>query len=805
MIAARQRWFLTGLFLTTVATLLLELLDTRLLSVLSWYHLSFFAVSIAMFGMAAGAISVYLGKQRFEGEAARAALADYGMRLAWVIPASHVVNLVIPLHTSLDATNLLAWVASTLVLAAPFYVSGVIVSIALTRIPGSSGLIYGVDLAGAALGSLLIVPLLGPLDISGVALLCGAIGALAAACFRRCSGHGRMTGPVVVAALLVAWAVVASLYPVGPRVIYPKGQHLLYQATAQEHWTIHGQVAVWHAIEREPYYWGKGEGADHYRVVRTDVLIDGSAGTSITAWDGKPASIEWVKHDVTALPYHLRWGGDVAVIGVGGGRDLLTALWAESRTVTGIEINRALITLLEHDYRGVAHLADHPAVTLVHDEARSYLTRSRDQFDVLQMSLIDTWAATGSGAFTLSENGLYTVEAWKVFLGSLKPGGILSVSRWYSPKTASETSRMLSLATAALLLRGVPDPSACLALAGRAGVATLLASTEPLGEKDLATLAKTAETFGFDVLLAPGQPPADPFLARIVQSRSLGDLDASVAHATYDYSPPTDQRPYFFNILKPSSLLRGELELSNVGVIAQGNVLATATLALLWLLSALLVIVAIAGPLVRAGMPTMERVAFAHGLAYFALIGTGFMLVQVPLIQRFSVYLGHPVYAVAVILFAMILASGVGSLLSDAIRVEAQRRWLVCIPLGIAGLLVLVTSIIQPLIDTTIHLGIVGRCAVAVALVASVALPLGTCFPIGLRLVRRLSTDAMPWMWGINGACGVLASVSAVGISMVLGIDAGLLAAAVAYALLAVPALALWRRGRAASPAAPAP
>jgi hypothetical protein len=791
----RRIWFLAGLFFTTLATLTLEILNTRLLSVLTWYHLSFFAVSTAMFGMSAGAVRVYLGGAVFEGDGARRALARLGTWFALSIPFSHIANLCIPIPSEISLTSISALVLTTLSLTVPFYLSGMLVAIALTRIPGRSGLIYAVDLIGASVGSLLIIPLLTSSNISSAALVCGAIAAGGAVFFHVFSGTGRWVRLVALAALLIAAAGLNNSFSEGLRVAYPKGRFRDRSSITAEFWTIHGQVIVGRATDRKPLFWGPGKGAFEYKVNLMGMAIDGGAGTSMTRWDGDWSSIAWVQHDVTSLAYHLRKGGDVSVIGVGGGRDLLTALWAKSRSVKGIEINHAFIQLLTGRFRRYAGLADRPEVTLVHDEARSYLTRTEERYDVLQMSLTDTWAATGAGAFTLSENGLYTVEAWRVFLSVLKPRGIFSVSRWYSPVNASETSRLVALATASLLGRGVPNPADHIALVAQGLVATLLVTPEPLSQSDLNVIERARRRFGFKTLLAPGWVPATPALGRIASSKSLGELQRAVADRLYDYSPPTDRRPYFFNILKPGSILAPEVTAKISGGVVLGNLLASRTLAVLWMLSALLVTTIIIGPLWRSGLPKLDRLSFGHAVAYFALIGLGFMLVQIPLMQRFSVYLGHPTYAVAVILFSMILMAGIGSLLSDLIPVEASRRWMILIPLGIAAILLVTTLSIQSIIDSTIRLGLFPRCAIVVALVGTAALPLGLCFPVGLRLVRRLSGDAMPWMWGVNGAFGVLASVSAVGISMWGSIHMSLFAATIAYALLAIPAIALWGRG----------
>jgi spermidine synthase len=793
--------FLIGLFLTTLATLLLELLDTRLLSVLTWYHLSFFAVSSAMFGMAAGAVRVYLAHEAFEGELAPAALARHASMLALAIPLFHVVNLCIPIRADLGATNIAALTLSTVALAVPFYVSGIVVAIALTRIPGRSGLIYAVDLLGAAFGSLLILALLEGFSISSVALFAGAIAAAGAICFRRFAG--RPVLPVAaLAALLLLGGLANDESASGLRVLYPKGQPLPFEVE-HEFWTIHGQVVGSGPLAGAPQFWGPGRGAGAFRASRRILKIDGAAITTVTGWNGDLGSLEWVQYDVTSLPYHLRKGADVAVIGVGGGRDLLTALWARSRSVVGVEINSALLHLLEGPLRDYAKLAMRDDVTLVHDEGRSYFTRVPARFDIIQMSLIDTWAATGAGAFTLSENGLYTLEGWRVFLAALKPGGIFSVSRWYSAERASETSRLLGLARAALLERGVRDARRHMAVVTGGRVATLIVSVDPLPRADVAALERAARRFGFRVLFAPGLPPADRVLDRIISSGTPEGLERALVHPDFDYAVPTDQRPYFFNILKPTRIFSTALD-AQPGVLAQGNLLATSTLVILWILALLGVAIVILGPLLRSGLPRMDGRSFGQGLAYFSLIGLGFMFVQIPLIQRFSIYLGHPTYTVAIILFSMILATGIGSYLSDLIDVEGRVAWLVAIPLSIGAILLGTTLSIQPIIDSTIQRGLLERSGIVIALVSLVALPLGTCFPLGLRLVRRVSEDALPWMWGVNGACGVLASVSAVAVSMWSGINTSLLLATLLYTALVLPALALWRRGaRAQSPAEP--
>ena len=799
----RRSLFLVGLFLTTLVTLCLEVLATRLLSVMTWYHLSFFAVSTAMFGMAAGALQVYLKGDSFRGEEAPRALARYAGLFALAIPLCHVGLLVIPVPVGFSTHALAVLLSSTILLAIPFYFAGVIVAIALTRIPGKIGLFYAVDLVGASLGSLLVLPLLEYGDISSAHLWCAALAALAACCYRAFAGM-KLSRTIIGLGLVLSVSALANPSSTGRLAVwFSKGVAIRYENVLAEYWNIHAQLLVRISALGPYQYWAAGENAPNKRKVeRLRMVLDGDAGTVMTEWSGDRKDLGWVKFDVTAMPYHLRKQGDVAVIGVGGGRDLLTALWSDCTSVRGVEINENFIHLLEGPLRDYSHIADQPEVSLVHEEARSYLTRCEDQFDIIQMSLIDTWAATGAGAFTLTENGLYTTDAWRVFLDRLKPDGLFSVSRWYHPENVTESNRLLALGVQALLDRGVEDPSKHLVLVTRWRVGNLMVSPTPLSEEDLERIGTVSKQLGFEIIAGPKTAPVDAQAAEIFAARTNEQLLAACEHEYFDYSPPSDERPYFFNILKPSHAfnLFEVIEASNsagTGAlkkeegVASGNLAATSTLMMLALISLALVLAVILGPLAARGLPAMDSRQFTVSVLFFASIGLGFMLVQVAFMQRFSVYLGHPTHSVVVILFSMILATGLGSLLSDKIPIHRSRALLLGFPLVIAACLVAERALIQPLIDETISYSLLARSSLVVATVAPVSVLLGLCFPIGMRLVQRLSDGAAPWMWGVNGACGVLGAVTAVGVSMWAGIGASLLVAAALYASVGVYAYTL--------------
>ena len=783
--------FLLGLFFITGATLLLEVLNTRLLSVVTWYHLSFFAVSMAMFGMAAGALRVYLQPRRFNIANAFDNLFRYSIYFGASAIVCHLAVIYTPLNISdgWSALGVAKMALITVAVAIPFFFSGVVVTVALTQVKGNSGLIYAVDLIGAAIGSIACLPLLNALDITSATFVTAAIALFGVFLFQVARGGARPLLWTAAGALIVIAAIVNHSSPQGFRVFYPKGNPISYEQDTLEFWTIHGQVLVFPYVEAGPFFWGPGEGAPVIEGMQGQAMvIDGEAGTALTQWDGDRDNLDWPRFDVTSLPYHLRPGGSAAVIGVGGGRDVLTALWAGSSRITGIEINEAALQVLREDRRDFVRLYDQDEVEFVHDEARSYLTRSEESFDVIQMSLIDTWAATGAGAFTLSENGLYTVEGWQVFLDHLNPNGLFAVSRWHTPDALSETNRLISLAAMSLLRRGIERPADHIALVSRLSVATLLVSPQPLAAADIDTIERVTEEYGFTILHSPRQQSSEPLIRNVLAVADEQQLLAATEHEYLDFTPPTDSRPYFFNILKPAALFNDGGELEDLGIVAGGNLLATYTLMLLCGMALAGVLLVIVAPLLIAGKPKIPNRIFLSGLLYFACIGTGFMMVQIPLMQRFSVYLGHPVYAVAVLLFSMILAAGAGSFVSDRIRVGRGSRWTLLIPATIVSLLALIYVIAGPLITATIHQGLLVRCLIVIALVSLPAVPMGMCFPLGLRMFREYSSQCLPWMWGMNGATGVLASVFAVAISMWSGINTSLLVAIACYALLALPA-----------------
>lgn len=787
--------FYLALAMVTGATLTLEVVCARVFSVVGWYHMSFLAISVAMLGMTAGAVYVYLRPSVFGDAHVSLRLVRYSVALSIAIPLSHLAIVMPGRRIQYAAESEFGrWLLFCIAAAVPFFLSGVVVALSLTRVRLPIGRVYAADLVGASAGCLAAVALLETTDPTSGLFVLGGMAAVGGVAYARWGGH-RLRVPTLAAVALAAIGVANHVrYPDLLRIGFAKDAPI-FKRLLHDEWNSHSRVYAEAFKRTGPAYWGPSGDAPRPERRTSYMVIDGEAGTVMTEFDGDLDSLGWTGYDVTALAYAIRGNGaNVAVIGVGGGRDLLTALGHHCRHVTGIEINDIFLRLLSGKLREQARLADRPDVTLVHDDGRSWLTRTTDRFDIIQMSLIDTWAATSAGAMTLSENGLYTVDAWQMFLRRLRPGGVFTVSRWFSRDRLDETTRVVSLAVATLLAEGVRSPREHIFLAARGSIATLVLSRDPFRADDVRRALDHCDLRGFRQLLAPGRESAGGLIERIADARSPEALAAAVAHPLLDLSPPTDERPFFFNMIHASASADQLAEAVGIGQgVIKGNVAARRTLRLVLVVVGLLVATAIVAPLALFGARHgLGVTTFPAATAYFALIGLGFMLIQIGLMQRFTVLLGHPIYALAIVLCSMILFSGVGSLLSD--RTNGGRGpapWVV--PLAVAILVGIATWAVAPVCAASMGWPLGARAAVVLAFVAPIGCALGMCFPIGMRLVEAHSSTAMPWMWGINGGFGVVGTIIAVMLSMTAGIRWSLLAGGACYLLLVPVALALRR------------
>ncbi|MBN2328613.1 MAG: class I SAM-dependent methyltransferase [Candidatus Omnitrophica bacterium] len=792
-------YFYGGLFFVTLASLMLEIIQTRILSVTTWYHLAFFAISIAMFGLTAGAVWVYHKGKRFSEKTLSSDLTYYSSAFALSTAICFVMQMTLTPHQNDSLTFFLVWLEIAVCMAVPFFFAGVVVSLSLTRSPYRIGRIYAVDLAGAATGCLGVLWVMNLTDGPSAVLWIGAIAALGAVLFRK-SNIGEAPSkkrwlhrPLPILLMLAIAATLNGMTWRGIQPLFIKDSiNHRKEPLFFEQWNTFSRVAVYYQDElQSPSMWGKSPNTPPDKKIHQFRLnIDGAAGTSMPEFHGKKEEVNFLPYDITNLAYSIRPSGRGAVIGVGGGRDVLSAWHFGLDDIIGLEINPIFIDLLtqNQDFCQFNEIANMPGIHLIADEARSWFARTKDKFDIIQISMIDTWATTSAGAFTLSENGIYTVEAFKTFIEKLKPNGVLTVSRWYAPGEVNETGRLISLATAALLEEGAIEPQRHIFLASaNRKVATLALSRQQLSPSDIQTLKTRVRDLGFMTVISPDEKPASEVLENIMTAKDREELDAYTSRQVLDLTPPTDDKPFFFNQLplhKPFHAMRMAKDAANTGVIA-GNLKATATLLTTLSISMILALAILVIPLGSAVRETSFSLAVG-GTFYFSLLGLGFMFAEMGLIQRLSVFLGHPTYSLSVVLFSLILSTGLGSFLSDRWALRTKKSfcfWVIFVCIYILMLPMTLKFAFNVFQSADALLRII----VSIVVIAPMGILLGFGFPSGMSLVENFDKKPTPWFWGVNGATGVLASGLTVATSITFGISASFWVAAACYSLL-IPA-----------------
>ncbi len=782
---ALRRHGYAALFLVALATLMYEILLTRIFSVTMWYHFAFVAISVAMFGMTTGAILVYVLPKYFTQAQAKSHLALSALLFAIFSIVGVLTHLCIPILTDrslLSISGLYSVLLTYFSISVPFIFSGICVCICLTRFPKQVSKLYGVDLVGAAIGCILVIYALRMTDGPTAVVVVAFLASLAASLFAAEAGRARLARGAGITGLVLAISAVGHTILLEKqlplfRVLWVKSKP--DHAHLYEAWNSFSRVTVSGDpdVPQVPLGWGMSPACpSHLQTRRLWLEIDAFAGTGLTGFDGNLDGLEHLKYDLTNLVHYIRPNSKVLIVGAGGGRDVLSALKFGQKEIVAVEINPDIIRTVNGrfgDFTG--HLDRYPQVRFVNDEARSYIARQQDRFDILQVSLVDTSAATAAGAFVLTENALYTVEAWKSFLEHLTPNGVLTVSRLYVQDVPAEVYRLTSLASTALMALGVETPRKNITLARGPGghredvpckivAVNILVSKEPFSDDDLSTIEDVTGKLRFELALTP-RVAADETFARIASGK---DLDAFTASYPLNIAAPTDDDPFFFHMLRLRNAFAKDAR--NQGW-WQFNMIAVYTLAILLVVVVVLTALCIIVPLLL----TSERGTLTGALplcAFFASIGLGFMLVEISQMQRLIIFLGHPTYGLSVVLFSLLLSSGCGSYLTQALSGPRLARPGAVLLLVLLAVLVTFGTVTPYAIARFDGSTTPVRILVAVAILFPLGLFMGMAFPMGIKVASARSEALTPWLWGINGAMSVTASVLAVAIALSAGISA---------------------------------
>lgn len=748
-----------GLAAVSAATLAYEIVLTRLFSIAHGYHFAFLAVSLGLLGFGASGTMLALAPRAARGlSPERLRLLSLGGSLSLVggyLAANHVPF--DPYRIAAERAQLWLLAAYLLALAAPFFLVGLVQGLALTAWPERAGRLYAAALVGSGLGCLLGLGALSVMSGPRAVVLAALVAAGGAVAF-----GGRRLGAAAVAPLaLLIWQAPGGLdlqlspyKPLSQLLTHPDARVVRSETSALSRIDVVESRTVRSAPGLSLAYEGP-------LPRQLGVVVDGDTILALTSRSSvTPMFVDALP---TSLPYRLRPRPRVLVLEPGGGLDVLVALEKGARSVVAVEDDPSLARLVE--------LYDDPRVRLVESSARAYLARARERFDVVQLSLSENFRAVTAGAFSLTESYLLTEEAFRALLDRLAPDGLLLVHRWLQLPPTEE------LRAAALIVAARPGINL---VALRSFLTMLiLAKRTPFAPTELREIRSFARENRFDLVHVPGLARREANRFNVLRNDRyfaafqalLADPEGFADGYEYDVAAPTDDRPFFFHFFKWEQT-PDVLRLLGKTWQPFGGAGYLIVLALLVLVSAL-ALALIAVPIV-VGLRRGARGGWLSPTVYFGGLGLGFLLIEVALIQRFILLLEQPAYALAVVLFGLLVFSGMGSAISGGVPWRGALAVLVAAIVVYPGLL---SESFSALLGETLAV----RVAVALVLLAPLGLLMGVAFPRGLEALSRTGPDWLPLAWGVNGFTSVIGAVLAAVIALSFGFDAVFLAGALAY------------------------
>ena len=760
----RRRIFF-GIALVTLSVLILELSLTRLFSATMYYHFAFMAISLALFGSGASGVFIYIIQRRLDEARTGGWLAIAALLFAISTIFSLYVILSHPLQSKGGAENYYSLAKIYAATALPFFFAGCAVTLAITRLAKDISRLYLFDLAGAALGCLLLIPVMNAIGAINTILLVSTIAAVSAILFSTSTGGGR-------AYLLTSLAVAVGLAGFAAYNSYTNNIDIRKSKGLEETRVL---FSKWNSFSRITV---EGDLNDSL-----EIKIDADAATGITWNASNPELHQHQRQRIDALAYHLKPSGSALIIGPGGGNDVMSALVFGARPITAVEINPIIArdVMSSEPYKSFSgSIYQHPDVRLVVDEGRSFIRSSSDRYDLIQATMVDTWAATSAGAFSLTENNLYTVEAFKDYAAHLSDDGVLTMTRWYF-EPPDQLLRLISLTRVMMSDMKITNPDRHIMLVrdGRDNEqrtpATFIFKRSEFTDADVRKIEAVAAENGFELLYTPSVRPPNVF-TRMIEAADPAEVWNSFET---NVEPTWDNNPFFFNSIRLSNLglaLKGAYEWQKTNL---GTFVLFALLGITTVLVALFILFPLA--LVRRRRFTTGPKGKLSYLLYFGCLGAGFIIVEVAMIQKFILFLGHPVYALAVVLFSLLTFSAAGSYLTGRFNEEGLSRTLPKILIALVALVLVYILVLPPIFYGLVHLAHPIRVVIAVILMAPLAIVMGMPMPIGIRLLARRAPEIIPWAWGVNGATSVMGSVAALVIAILTGFNQALIIGGALY------------------------
>jgi spermidine synthase len=742
------RTVLPGIFLISFSSLMLQVTITRIFSVTIWYHYAFVAVSVALFGWGLGGIFLHFRGQQTSDKSISTA-ATSSLIFAFSIQAC----LLIVVWISLPISFFVVYYALSMI---PFFIGGFSSALLFRSFSGLASKLYFADLLGASLGCLFVEPFMNYVGPESTGLLLGITATLASLLLSFSAQKRKRIVALSIIGLIVTSSVFLASTSPGNVSFLNSQTKSMYQVLESESqlkvvstkWNSFSRIDV---VERWP----------NAPNTLSFIYIDADAATEVMKWDGNIQDADFLRETADFLPYTIKKPGNTLIIGSGGGRDIAIAMVAGSSQITAVELNPLIVDAVRSYGATTGNVYDNEKVRVVIDEGRSFISRSKEKYDVIVLTMVDSWAAISAGGYALSENYLYTEEAFHQYIDHLNDDGILLMIRWYD-----EIPRLVCSVIQAFVSKG-----STLEEAGNHIVVTLDA-VSPYGYEvnKVVMLVKKSEFTSAELkgiedkmqenpnwrLFYDTNFSADPIYANLFNgTMTVEDFYESFPKKIY---PVTDNDPYYFatEIPLPTNLR---------DLIFWFSVLVAGFIFVPWLFR-------------KQSSKTSGALPF---VLYFSALGMGFMLVEVVFMQKFILFLGYPTRALSVTLFSLLLSSGIGSFASSFVNRRKIARFILygC---SLIVVLVLIYYIFIPQVFASfLQLEAAERAIISFVFIFPLGFLMGIPFPSGLRMLGEKSGNEVPWMWAINGGFSVFGAIIATAIGIIWGLNYALFIGAISY------------------------
>jgi MFS family permease len=798
----KQRIPIYSVALLSATALAYEVLLVRFLSIIQWHHYAYMIISLALLGYGASGtyLAIFQNKllQNFRVSYIRnIVLFGLSSLLCFIVVQGSTFN---PQELLFDRKQWRILTAIYLILAIPFFFAANAIGLALIQFRSQLSRIYAADLVGAAVGSLTIVLLLFVvfptmalrlLAVSGIAAAVLAVWELELRT-RRTSVllFFLLTIPILIP---LSWIQLnASPYKdlsqtlriSGTRIVEQQSSPLGLVSVVES-----SKIPLRHAPELSL-------NATTEPPPQVGLFIDGNGPSVITQVAEDKAGLDYLDFMTSALPYHLKQTEQVLVLGAGGGTAVLQGLQLGAKQIDAVELNPQVIELVRERYgRYAGNIYKDKRVHVFNKEARAYLSANDKSYDLIQLPILDSFNASASGLFSLSEDYLYTVEAFKLYLQHLGNEGVLLVNRWIK-MPPRDTLKIIATAIAALKEQGINDIAQRLVVIRGWQTSAVLIKNGRFTSEELQAIRTFCQQRSFDVAYLPDitveetnrfNSLNEPYYYQGTTALLSDAAEQFIEQYKFKITPATDDEPFFFQFFRWRSFkeILGLYGRGGAGLIDTGYLVSIATLAQAFVASLILILLPLAY-YHRQQQPTKPKVNRARVLIYFTALGLAFLFIEIAFIQKLMLFLHHPLYAVAVSLTAFLLFAGLGCAFSDRFNNNHDQAMGITKPVSIIlGLCLLYLLTLDMIFAMLLQLPDAIRILISILIIAPLAFCMGMPFPKGLAQLGQHEPDLIPWAWGINGCASVISAVLAGVIANHFGFNSVIIIAILFY-LIAV-------------------